>query len=72
MLLGHLIAAYREKHKLDMREVAQQIGIDHTGLWRFEHGQRVNSGHWCKILLWVLLTEPTVKPQPKDRHAKAD
>ena len=57
MLIGLLIRAYREKCGLTVRQLASQIGVGHTTLFRFERGETINTRSWVKIITWVLTGE---------------
>ena len=58
MVLGQVIAAYRESRKLSYRELEQEIRLDgdHTALYRLEHGKSIDVVNFGKILLWLLRT----------------
>jgi len=54
MKLQSLVAAYREQHKISVRKLAREIGVDHTALFKFEKGQRAYSKELARIIIWAL------------------
>ena len=61
MILGELISAWREKHKVSRRKLATSIGIDHVTLMRIENSdvQAISVESLNKILVWI--SRPTGK-----------
>lgn len=54
MILGKLIRAYRLQNNIGVRQLARQLGINHSSLFRFERGGIIESRHLTKIYAWVL------------------
>src|SRR5688572_10213780 len=53
--LGELIRLYRAVHAQSVRECANEIGIHHTTLNRYERFEHGLSAHtFMKILIWLL------------------
>lgn len=55
MKLGKLLQAYRFQEKISVRQMAKEIGVDHTSLWRFEQGESPKHKLFIAILKWALL-----------------
>jgi ribosome-binding protein aMBF1 (putative translation factor) len=66
MMLAKLIAAYRSQTGLSVRDLAKEIGIDYTALWRLEQGRMVTTVVWVAVMKWIVL-EPE-KPQRKPKQ----
>ncbi len=54
MKLTLALAAYRLVHKVSIRKLAKDIGVDYTVLWKFEQGRQIESKSWVKIMQWLL------------------
>ena len=54
MQLSELIDAWMRQRKIPVRELARQIGMDHTTLHRFRHGEECSNHNLVRILLWAL------------------
>lgn len=54
MRLGALVRSYRVQHKLSVRKVAKEIGVDHSALFRLEQGAEPAFNQFRKVLLWLL------------------
>ena len=57
MKLGKLLQAYRFQEKISVRQMAKELGVDHTSLWRFEQGQIPKHKFFVAILKWALLND---------------
>lgn len=57
MLIGKVIRGYRKAEGLSVRDLAKEIGVEHTVLWRFESGRAVRTALWVKIVKWLLTSE---------------
>lgn len=57
MILGKMIAAYREKHKISVRKMADLMGVEFTGLFKFEKGRPGNVRAWVRIVKFCLTEE---------------
>lgn len=55
MILGPLIRAWREKHRLGIRPLAKEIGISAATLARFETEENPDGRTLAKIATWVFL-----------------
>ena len=74
MILGEVIGAYQKEKKLDVRELAKQMGIrSHSTLWRFISGKPCDADTLCLILLWALGPyETETKPcQPIEKQTRS-
>ena len=47
------LRVYRGVRGLSLREAADEIGVAHATLWRFEQGESVHSRHLPGILRWL-------------------
>lgn len=55
MKLGALLKAYRTANALTLRQLAREMGIHHSSLFRFERaGRGMRGSDLAKVLLWVL------------------
>lgn len=55
MKLGKLLRSYRLQENMTLRNMAKEIGVDHTSLWRFEQGEAPKHKLFIAILKWALL-----------------
>lgn len=62
MMLATLLQAYRAESGTSLRQLARQIGISHSSLFRFERGQDIESPQLAKIYHWVMLGIPNARP----------
>ena len=53
MVLGKLIRAYRDQHRIGIREMAGVIGISHATLSRIERGMACDSNTAYRVMLWA-------------------
>lgn len=53
MRLGKILKGWRENQKLQLRTVADDIGISHGTLSRIENDKPCDSGTLMKLLLWL-------------------
>jgi len=53
MRLGTVLKAYRMLTHLSAKHVAQDMGVSHFALLRFEKGRSVSNRNWSKILMWL-------------------
>lgn len=55
MILGEMIQAWREKHKVSRRKLASMIGVDHVSLSRLENNdvRAVSMETLAKIHQWI-------------------
>lgn len=54
MRLGLLLKIYREHHRLTLRELAADIGIDATSLHRAEQGEKsFDLQSWIIVTNWL-------------------
>lgn len=53
MNLQQLLVAYRQVHRLSVREAAKKIGVSYNALWRFENGKEINTKSLARILRWL-------------------
>ena len=60
MILGEMIAAWREKHKVSRRKLASMIGVDHVSLSRLENNDvgTISMETLAKIQQWIF-SKPT-------------
>ena len=54
MRLSELLDLWMRHHEITVRQMAKEIGIDHTVLHRFRHGEDCTNQTMAKILMWVL------------------
>lgn len=54
MLIGQLIAEWRERHGYTLRELAKIIGIETTALHRLEHGKDIRDRPLGLVICWLL------------------
>ncbi len=53
MRLGKILKGWRESQRLQLRTVADEIGLSHGTLSRIENGKAFDSGTLAKLLLWL-------------------
>lgn len=53
MRLGDIIRGYRLHKELDLRTLADEIGIGHVTLMRIEQGHEPSGGSLAKIIIWL-------------------
>jgi transcriptional regulator with XRE-family HTH domain len=53
MKLGQVIAAYRRDKNLSLHQLAKQIGIGYTTLWRLESGKCGQCKQWPAVIRWL-------------------
>lgn len=53
MILAELVKAYRETHKLSIRQMSVRTGVEHTALWRFEQGRFLRVKQFTNLVRWV-------------------
>lgn len=58
-MLAELIVSWREKNRVTIRQLAKIIGLSASALCRFECGKSLSGKAWAKIMVWVLIGEPT-------------
>lgn len=51
--LGHMITAFQQKHDVENREMARQIGIGPSTLSRIKQGLMPDAEGLAKIILWM-------------------
>ena len=51
--LGNALAAYQQKHDIENREMAREIGISASTLSRVKAGTMPDAAGFGKILLWL-------------------
>jgi len=54
MKLGEVLEAYREKRGLTYRELAREIGVEHTGLFRLANKPGLEAAQALKLANWLL------------------
>ncbi len=54
MKLGQVLEAYRKEQALTYRELAKEIGMDHTLLFRISQKNELNTGSVLLLLNWLL------------------
>ena len=54
MKLGLVLEAYRKEQALTYRELAKEIGMDHTLLFRISQKNELNSCSILILLQWLL------------------
>ena len=64
MRLGNLIADWRWRNRIGIREVAKQIGISSSSLSRIENGRSVDSRTMTKLMLWAFADESDARRKP--------
>lgn len=52
-MLGVLLRAWREKHRIGIREAARNIGVSHSTLSRIEHGKATDGQTLWRVLNWL-------------------
>ncbi len=57
MMLGILLRAWREKHRMGVRGAAKQIGISHATLSRIENGKATDGQTLWRVLNWLIRGE---------------
>jgi len=57
MKLGEVLEAYREKNRLSYRELAKEIGVDHTGLFRLANKPSLEALQALKLAAWLMSTK---------------
>jgi hypothetical protein len=63
MRLSQLLDVWMSSHKITVRGMAREIGLDHAVLHRFRHGEDCSNQTMAKILIW------TLSNAPRDREA---
>lgn len=75
MILGQLIAAYRERNGYGLREFAINLNISFPTLSRIERGHDCDSATLAKLLEWMLRPTPYdgIDPplRPRGRQKKS-
>jgi len=51
--LSKIIAAYQQKHDVQGRELAKEIGIAASTLTRIKQGKMPDADGFAKIILWM-------------------
>ena len=51
--LGNMITAFQQKHDVENREMARQIGINASTLSRLKQGKLPDAEGLAKIILWM-------------------
>lgn len=59
IMLATLIKTYRKANGIPVRDLAAQIGVGYSVLWKFEHGQRLMDQQWIKVAKWALIGSPS-------------
>jgi plasmid maintenance system antidote protein VapI len=54
MKLGELLSGYMRDHQLSTRQLAAQIGCNHTTIHRMLHGQSVRLHILLLLIAWLL------------------
>lgn len=54
MKFGLLLKSYRKVNGLSLADLAKEVGIERTAIFRIENGRNVNIAKWRKFLNWVL------------------
>lgn len=54
MKLGKAIAAYQQKHDMDGKNLAREIGINESTLTRIKQGKMPDVANFWKIIAWLL------------------
>jgi len=57
MKLGEVLEAYREKRGLTYRELAKEIGVEHTGLFRLADKPSLEAYQALKLANWLMSTK---------------
>jgi DNA-binding Xre family transcriptional regulator len=58
MRLCQLLDLWMSSSKISVRDMAREIGLDHTVLHRFRHGEDCTNQTLAKILKWALSNVP--------------
>jgi helix-turn-helix protein len=66
--LGKILNSYRLAEKIPLRDLAREIGIDHTVLAKFENGRATKEATLAKIFVWLLSQTSSDCGQQKRRH----
>ena len=53
MILGKMITAYQQKHDLDGKFLASEIGISESTLTRLKQGKSPDAKGLAKLILWM-------------------
>ena len=54
MKLGEVLESYRKERKLSYRDMAKEIGIHHTALFRLSEKQSAGTDAAMKLIGWLL------------------
>ena len=54
MKLAELVKSWRHRNEMSMREAADEIGISHVVLRKFEMGETVSGPTLLAIMRWML------------------
>lgn len=54
MRLSELLDQWMACNKVTVRALAKEIGVDHTVLHRFRHGEDCNSKTLARIIAWAM------------------
>ncbi len=54
MRLSELLDLWMKNHKVSVRVLAKELGMDHTVLHRFRHGEDCTNRTLAKVLVWAL------------------
>lgn len=57
--LGMALAAYQQKHDIENREMAKEIGIQASSLSRIKGGTMPDAVGMAKIMLWLAAHQPS-------------
>lgn len=71
MKLGTVIKGYMWANHITGRELAKELGLDHTLLHRFINGENTSSTALAKILTW-LLSEEKESQTTNDKGTKGE
>ena len=52
--LGQMITAYEQKHDVQSKQVAKEIGIGQSTLTRIKQGAATDAGNLVKIITWMM------------------
>jgi hypothetical protein len=61
MRLCQLLDLWMSSKKITVRDMAREIGLDHTVLHQFRHGGDCRNQTMAKILIWALSNPPGAK-----------
>lgn len=66
MRIGRIIKDWRWANRVNIRDMAKELGVSHSTLSRLESGENMDGETLGRILQWML--EPDPKPAQKKKQ----